>query len=139
MSLDRARGLKKRLLKNPVLAEKIVALLNDYLDKGYTVRADGPPSSDCHWYLPIFPVFNPQKPEKTRLVWDAAARVKSGESLNSFLISGPDLLVPLPEVLMKFRERKVAVTADIGEMFHRVFIRAKDQDCQRSAVCCLAC
>lgn len=131
MCLNRAEGLKKRLVKNLVVAENIQKLMADYLEKGYIVRTASKPISKRHWYLPIFPVFNPQKPEKTRVVWDAAARGHTGECLNSFLLSGPDLLVPLPEVLMRFREREIACTADIGEMFHRVYVRPEDRDCQR--------
>lgn len=39
---------------------------------------------------------------------------------------GPDLLNDLFGVILRFREYKVAVTADISEMYHRVFIHMQD-------------
>lgn len=82
------------------------------------------------WYLPVFPVINPKKPEKVRLVWDAAASV-NGVSLNSFLLTGPDFLVPLIGVLYRFREKCVAMCADIKEMYHQIKIKEIDQQSQR--------
>ena len=69
--------------------------------------------------LPIFPVFNPNKPNKVRVVRDAAATV-NGISLNSMLLTGVDLFSPLPTVLSWFREYRVAVAADTQEMYHQV-------------------
>jgi hypothetical protein len=47
------------------------------------------------------------------------------------LLQGPDLLSPLNSVLCKFRQKKVAFTADIKEMFHQVKMRKEDQCSQR--------
>lgn len=64
------------------------------------------------------------------MVWDGAAKVH-GQSLNSNLLVGPDLLVPLPDVLMRFRQRKIGITGDIKEMFHQILFQQADQDSQR--------
>lgn len=130
MCLKRARNLQHRMQMNPVMAQQIEQLMDDYLRKGYCRDVSNVPPRAPTWYLPIFPVTNPNKPGKVRLVWDAAAEA-NGSSLNSFLLPGPDLLTPLADVLVRFRERKVAVTADVAEMFHQIVIREKDKDAQR--------
>ncbi|GBP87031.1 hypothetical protein EVAR_65506_1 [Eumeta japonica] len=64
------------------------------------------------------------------IVHDAAARAR-GTSLNENLLAGPDLLQLLPAVLMKFRQHRVTVAADIKEMFLQIGITEKDRDALR--------
>lgn len=122
MALRRLQCLESKMAKNTPLAENLCNQIKQFVDKGY-VRKLSPrelqKKHDREWYLPIFPVFNPKKPEKVRIVWDAAGKVKN-ISLNSMLLSGPDVLVPLVDILRRFRERLVAIGADIREMYHQV-------------------
>ncbi len=69
------------------------------------------------WYLPIFGVYHPHKPNKIRVVLDLSAQF-GGVSLNDVLLSGPDLNNTLLGVLLRFRREKVAVMADIEQMFY---------------------
>lgn len=57
-----------------------------------------------------------KKPGKLKIVHDAAAQTH-GVSLNSLLISGPDLLQALLEIMMKFPEGQVALPGNITLMF----------------------
>ncbi|XP_062527207.1 uncharacterized protein LOC134199716 [Bombyx mori] len=67
---------------------------------------------------------------KLRVVHDAAA-TNEGVSLNSLLLPGPDLLQPLLDILLRFREGRIALTADIQEMFPQVRVREQDRDALR--------
>ncbi|XP_054087075.1 uncharacterized protein LOC128921986 [Zeugodacus cucurbitae] len=131
MALFRARCLRTKMQRDHKLAETLNQKIHDYMQKGY-IRRLGPSDAAVkkYWYLPIFAVTNPNKPGKIRLVWDAAAKV-NGISLNSMLLKGPDLTTPLHKVLFKFRQKRIAITADIAEMFHQVRVRKKDQNFQR--------
>ncbi|XP_036320010.1 uncharacterized protein LOC118734393 [Rhagoletis pomonella] len=104
-----------------------------YVSNGYARKLSrdeaGEPHQDA-WYLPHFAVINRHKPEKTRIVFDAAAAV-SNVSLNSKLMKGPEQAQPLIRILLQFRQGRVAVSADIREMFSRIKIRAADQHAQR--------
>ncbi|XP_058840055.1 uncharacterized protein LOC131695549, partial [Topomyia yanbarensis] len=133
VALKRHHCLKTRMQKEPELAAVVRAIIDDYRRKSYirklTENEKKEMGSQRQWYIPIFPVFNPNKPGKTRIVWDWAAKT-NGVSLNSMLLKGPDQLVPLNDILYKFRENKVGISGDIKEMFLQVLIAKKDQYCQ---------
>ncbi|XP_055906876.1 uncharacterized protein LOC129942102 [Eupeodes corollae] len=125
--------LEKKMLKDMELSKKLDFQIEDYVKKQYARKltiAELQAHVSPVWYLPVFPVINPNKPGKVRMVWDAAARV-GNISLNSMLFSGPDIVPSLFSVLFRFRERKIAICADIQEMFHQVWIKATDQHAQR--------
>ncbi|XP_055605754.1 uncharacterized protein LOC129753928 [Uranotaenia lowii] len=134
MAARRAKQLEHRLLKTPELFENVCQQIKDYQEKDYAYEASSEElvssSPNKSWYLPLNVVLNPKKPGKVRLVWDAAATV-SGVSLNSQLLKGPDMLVSLPAVINRFRERRIAFGADIREMYHQLQIRKEDRQAQR--------
>lgn len=131
-ALHRLNLLGNRLQKNPELKARYAAVIQRYLEKGYAMKVadrDQTTSSVC-WYLPHHAVVNPRKPEKIRVVFDCAASFR-GESLNGHLLQGPNLVSNLIGVLMRFRQRRVAVSADIEDMFLQVLVPPVDQDALR--------
>ena len=70
------------------------------------------------WYIPHHGVYHPKKPKKIRVVFDCSSQYK-GESLNKYLLQGPDLMNKLIGVLIRFRQEIVAFTTDIEAMFHK--------------------
>lgn len=87
------------------------------LNSGAAEVASPPTSTGC-WYLPLFGVRNPKKPDQIRGVFDSSANF-GGIFLNSVLMSGPDIINSLLEILLRFRKDEVAVEADIEQMFDR--------------------
>lgn len=133
MALHRHQLLEKRMQKDPQLAAALNQKIADYRQKGYIRKLQKDEeiqSLQRTWYLPVFPVVNPNKPGKIRIVWDAAATTY-GVSLNSALLKGPDQLCSLFSILVQFRKHRIGITGDISEMFHQVQIREEDRPCQR--------
>lgn len=128
-AVRRLYSIERKLDKSPALKEQYHKQMAHLLESGYAEEATEPPQPGRTWYLPHFAVINPSKP-KPRIVLDAAARTH-GICLNDCLLTGPDLLQSLPGVLMRFRQREIAVTADIQEMFLRISIRKEDRDALR--------
>ncbi|GBP97922.1 hypothetical protein EVAR_79012_1 [Eumeta japonica] len=122
-------NLEKKFKKNKIFYNEYKLQIANLLEKRYAEPAPEAPASPRTWYLPHFAVVHPQK-GKIRLVFDAAART-AGRSLNDALLPGPDLLQSLFGVLLRFREGRVAVVADIREMFLQVKIREEDRDSLR--------
>ena len=82
------------------------------------------------WYIPHHPVFDDKKPGKIRVVFDVAGTC-NGTSLNKVLLTGPDLLNNLVGVLLRFRNHKIAIAADIEAMYHQVKVTQTDADSLR--------
>ncbi|XP_053698906.1 uncharacterized protein LOC128745862 [Sabethes cyaneus] len=132
MALRRHHCLTKRLERDLELSRIVRSKMADYEHKGY-IRKLTPKETrktgDRTWYLPIFPVFNPNKPGKVGIVFDAAASY-GGVSLNSVLMKGSDQLNDLLPELYKFRERLVGLGGDVAEMFHQIRMKPEDEDSQ---------
>ena len=129
----RLQLLKKRFLRDSKLFEKYKATIQDYMIKGHAKRVpeDEPVVDDKPlWYLPHHPVFNPNKPRKTRVVFDCAAKLR-GMSLNDQLLSGPDLTNSIVGVITRFRQERVALAADVEAMFHQVRVSPEYYDAFR--------
>ena len=91
------------------------------------------PEGDCY-YLPMHGVVKESSSTtKLRIVFDASALTTSGNSLNDSLIPGPCMYPAIPDLLIKFRTHKVAMTADIGKMFREVRLQEADRDLHRLA------
>ncbi|KRX51255.1 hypothetical protein T09_15188, partial [Trichinella sp. T9] len=124
-------SLQKKLRLNPRLGELYEKSIQDDEAKGYIRRLSPMEAADLrkrrHWFLPHFAVFHPDKADKCRRVLDAAAR-NGGVSLNSLLNTGPNLITSLLGVLVRFRCGRIAVNADVKEMFSQVAVPPADSD-----------
>ena len=128
MALKRLTSLEKNLLQNPEKAKAYSEAIEGYMEQGYArkVSAEERQSEEKkRWVLPHHAVTHPEK-LKPRVVFDAAAEV-GGVSLNTELLKGPDFLQNLCAVLLRFREERYAIVADIYQMFHQILVRSQDQ------------
>ncbi|CAG7829870.1 unnamed protein product, partial [Allacma fusca] len=129
----RLRHIEKKMDNDADFSKAYCSKIDDHIAKGYVREltfAEANIETNKTWYLPHFAVVNPNKPGKIRVVWDAAAK-SNGVSLNSQLLTGPDLYNSLPGVIFKFRQRAVAISADIQEMFLQIKILPEDCRAQR--------
>ncbi|CAB4010492.1 Hypothetical predicted protein, partial [Paramuricea clavata] len=133
MAAAQLRTLRRKLDKNAELRGKYEVFVDDYLEKGYTRKLtveETARRTNKTWYLPHHGVFHPKKPGKIRVVFNAAA-LHDGVSLNNQLYQGPDLTNSLVGVLLRFRQERIAIVADITAMFHQVKVPPKDSDSLR--------
>jgi hypothetical protein len=121
--------LERRLARNEELATAYRDTIESDLRNGYAKRLSQEEASapvKQQWSLPHHPVTNPNKPGKIRRVFNAASKFK-GASLNDHLMTGPNLLNSLTGILMRFREERVAKSADIESMFTQIVVPKDDQ------------
>ncbi|KAK7898591.1 hypothetical protein WMY93_019444 [Mugilogobius chulae] len=128
-AVKRFMSLEKTLKRNPKMQEQYFAFMDKLIQNGHAEIAPPLDNEEC-WFLPTFGVYHPRKPEQIRVVFDSSSQYE-GICLNDVLLTGPDLNNTLIGVLLRFRKDKVAVLADIQQMFycfevtetHRNFLR----------------
>ncbi|XP_033120536.1 uncharacterized protein LOC117119763 [Anneissia japonica] len=125
----RLASLKRKLEKSDDLRQQYTETMEGYIEKGYAepVLSEGRPGRT--WHLPHHPVIHPQK-GKLRVVFDCAAKWQ-GMSLNDHLMKGPDTINSLVGVLLRFRQERVALVADVEGMFHQARVIPEDRDVLR--------
>ncbi|UYV77129.1 hypothetical protein LAZ67_14003397 [Cordylochernes scorpioides] len=92
-------------------------------------EVDGEGIKPIGHYLPHRPIYKVQS-ETTpiRPVYDASCKAsKRSLSLNECLETGPNLIELLPEILIRFREKKIGAIADIRKAFQTLGIEEKER------------
>ena len=132
MAENRHIKFGEKLEKDPVLKSGSFKQMNMTIADDH-IRVldnlDAPPGSPV-CYLPNLVVVKPNKPGKFRICQDAAAKVGK-HSLNNFLFSGPDLLNKLISVILRFRQKKYTLSADISNFFYQIKIDPRDASALR--------
>ena len=106
-------------------AKFLEQLLKGYIEE---VIGDADINDPKEYYLNYFPVVNRNKETtKVRIVFDAASKDKYGKSLNSEIAKGPNRLNDLYPILLRFRQHRYAIQADISEMFLRCRLKKEDR------------
>ena len=124
MAEKRTQPLKRKFQKDPLYQEHYTKFMNDLLKKGAAteVTAEKLAEDGPAWYIPHHAVFNKNKPNKFRVVFDCPAKYKD-RSLNDELLQGPDLTNLLVGVLLRFRLEEIPIMADIESMFYQVYVK----------------
>ena len=126
-ALKRAKILADNLRRNPVKRRHFTEFMEGIFTEGHAEPAPPVTQGQECWYLPLFGVYHPQKPEQIRGVFDSSARYDN-ISLNDVLMSGPNLANGLLGVLLRFRQQPIAVMADIQRMFYCFKVKREHRD-----------
>ncbi|XP_054706606.1 uncharacterized protein LOC129216417 [Uloborus diversus] len=95
-------------------------VLKNWEDSGIIEEVKQSKNIDSGHYLPHRLVIKESSSTPVRPVFDASARTKFSPSLNQCLEAGPNLIELIPSLLLRFRENKYGVVADIEKVFYRL-------------------
>ena len=116
LARDRAIALRKKTLKQHDFCEFLVETMQNLKSKGYIEKANESVYDSRHeWYLPYFVTSQAKK----RIVYDRKSEYK-GVCVDDIIMTGPDLLNPLVQVLAGFRKGKYALMVDITKSFFQI-------------------
>ncbi|XP_014610294.1 PREDICTED: uncharacterized protein LOC106790108 [Polistes canadensis] len=113
------------------MKDDYIKFLSEYEELGHMTRTEGT-SREEGYYLPHHAVVKQTSlTTKLRVVFDASAKTTNGKSLNNVLMVGPTILDDLFMLLIRFRSRAIAITADIAKMYHQIIMDPRDREYQR--------
>ncbi|UYV74994.1 hypothetical protein LAZ67_12002033 [Cordylochernes scorpioides] len=118
-------GTKKMIQQNKL--KEYDRVFKDWLNEGLIERVNENPPEVKGYYLTHRPVFKSEsKTTPIRPVFDASCQGHNGLSLNQYLEKAPNLLERIPKIMIRFRENKFGVLADIRKAFQMVAIQEND-------------
>ena len=85
-AVQRAKYLDSSLRRNPTKREHMVEFMQKILDNNHAEVAPPLQNNEECWYLPLFGVYHPKKPDQIRGVFDSSAKF-NGISLNNVLLT----------------------------------------------------
>ena len=97
----RINQLERRFRRDDSYFQYYKTFVDCMLEKEYTKKSMSPAPLRKTQYIHQHAVFNPNKPGKFIVVFNCSAEV-GGESININLMTGPDLVNQLTEVLIRF-------------------------------------
>ena len=127
LALKRAKSFDYSLSKDERKAKHVTDFMQRMIDNNHAEEAPTLKSGKEHWYLPIFGIYHPRKPDSIRLVFDSSAKFEN-QSLNDVLLKGPDLTNKLLGILLNFRKETIAITCDVEQMFYNFKVREDHRD-----------
>ncbi|XP_071577027.1 uncharacterized protein [Temnothorax nylanderi] len=120
-----------RRLRTQDLYDAYQQVFEDWLSEGIIEKVPDKEVKNMAYYLPHRSVIKENSTTKIRPVFDASATGENSPSLNHCLETGPNLIEQIPRILLRFRRRKIGITADIRKAFLQISISPEDRDVLR--------
>ena len=129
----RLQGQLRKFKRDPIIFQECNKIITEQLENGVIEQVTQLDEAEKVHYLPSQTVVRAEaETTKVRLVFDASCKDrKAGTSLNDCLHVGPSLTPFLFDILLRFRENRVALVGDIEKAFLNIEINPEDRDCLR--------
>ena len=130
VSLARLRSIEKRLAKKGAeYAKAYDDQIHNMMSRGVARKLTNEKKRNYEGpvhYLPHHEILKPEsRSTPIRIVFNSSASYM-GHILNDYYAKGPDVLNDLFGILLRFREKLVAMVGDISEMYNSVLISELD-------------
>ncbi|XP_043867339.1 uncharacterized protein LOC122757838 [Drosophila mojavensis] len=128
-AMARLMQMEKKFKKHPQLFTEYKDFMEQYLKLGHMEPVDT--IGKGKYYMPHQAVIRPNSlTTKLRVVFDASAKTTNGLSLNDVMLVGPKIQKDIFDILIKWRQWKYVMTADIEKMYRQIKVAKADQEYQ---------
>lgn len=129
-SIAQFKQLEQKFQRKENLAKQYKLFMREYLELGHMSQVSG--NRTPTYYLPHHAVERAESTTtKLRVVFNASSKTNSGFSLNDLMKRGPNLQQDLFDLITKWRQYQVGLTADVEKMFRQINLNEQDQQYQR--------
>ena len=129
----RLKSQVRRLRQDPKIFHEYDRIISEQLETGIISRVSEMEDPEKVSYLPHSAVVRENaETTKVRVVYDASCKDKNTRtSLNDCLHVGPSLTPLIFDILLRFRDARVALVGDIAKAFLNIEVNPADRDCLR--------
>ncbi|XP_011165208.1 uncharacterized protein LOC105199705 [Solenopsis invicta] len=132
VAIKRLKSLERKFAKLPNLKQQYTKFIQEYEELGHMTRIMDPEQTKTTYFLPHHGVVRDDSlTTKLRVVFDASCPTSTGVSLNDILRVGPTIQQDLWSIVLRFRQHKVVITADIKQMYRQILIQNDQRNLQR--------
>ncbi|XP_055708965.1 uncharacterized protein LOC129805218 [Phlebotomus papatasi] len=125
-------ALERQFDRKPQFKALYVDVMRDYMNRKWLELVPPQDLEAPSFYMPHHGVMKESSlTTKLRVVYNASAKSSSGYSLNDLLLIGPTIQPELSVILLQFRLRPFAMTADISKMYLQLILDPEDANFQR--------
>lgn len=130
IAMKRFLSLEAKLQKQPHIKQMYISFVRVYEQLGHMHQVNHS-SESIQGFLPHQHVIRESSTTtKLRVVFDGSSKSCSGYSLNDLQYLGPTIQADLFAVLIRFREHRFVITADIERMYRQIIIDKSDRHLQ---------
>ncbi|KMQ84743.1 hypothetical protein RF55_17211 [Lasius niger] len=126
--------MERRFERDADFRDKYQRFMDEYLSLGHmeAVPSEHVGRDDRTCFLPHHGVMRGSGPDaKIRVVFNGSSRAATGSSLNDALLTGPNLLPALADVVMRWRRHRYVFVADVEKMYRQILVHPEDRSLQR--------
>ncbi|KAL0881931.1 hypothetical protein ABMA27_001690 [Loxostege sticticalis] len=131
-ALSRFLSLERRFSKDPSFKNLYCDFIREYIKLGHMTENTNKNSDTYTYLLPHHGVLRETSlTTKLRAVFDASAVTTSGLSFNDIQMVGPTVQDDLLSILIRLRQHKYVVTADVEKMYRMVKVEEQQRQLQQ--------
>ncbi|XP_018400334.1 PREDICTED: uncharacterized protein LOC108777851 [Cyphomyrmex costatus] len=124
--------MERKFTKSPEIKQQYKIFMQEYEELNHMTEVSNQEDSRTSLYLPHHAVVKPDSvTTKLRVVFDASCPTSSGVSLNNILRTGPTIQQDLLSIILRFRQHRFVITADIKQMYRQILVQDDQRDLQR--------
>ncbi|XP_061717053.1 uncharacterized protein LOC133524913 [Cydia pomonella] len=123
-------SLERRWKNRPSFRKLYIEFMSEYHALGHMSEYVPTDSGTGTYFIPHHGILRDSTTTKLRTVFNASSPTTSGVSLNDLQMIGPTVQDDLLSILIRFRQHKYVISADIEKMYRTVFLHPDDRKLQ---------